>query len=247
MHEIITHDVTIHVTDEATTDGSTMEAFVARPADDAVHPALIVLQEAFGVNSHIRDVAQRFGRDGYVTVAPELYHRTAKCFTASYTDFASAMPHFKALTEDGLTADLRATFGWLTSNDFVRPDAIASVGFCLGGRVSFLADAVLPLKAAVSFYGGGIAPTATSPGLLHHCPNLRAPILMFWGGKDQHIPPDQRRAVADALLAAKKRFVYVAFSDADHGFSNDERPSYNASASKLAWVMMMEFIRENVG
>jgi carboxymethylenebutenolidase len=247
MQEIVTHDVTIHVTDVATTDEVTMEAFVARPGDEDIHPALIVLQEAFGVNSHVRDVTQRFAREGYVTIAPELYHRTAQCFTASYTDFASVMPHMKALTEEGLTADLRATFGWLTSNDFVRADAIASVGFCLGGRVSFLATATLPLKAAVSFYGGGIAPSATSPGLLHHCPNLRAPILMFWGGKDQHIPPDQRRAVADALLAADKRFVYVAFSDADHGFFNDERPSYNASATKLAWVMMEEFFRENIG
>ncbi len=223
MPELITHDVTIHVTDASTTEGSpaegsTMEAFVARPGDDATHPAVIVLQEAFGVNSHIRRVAERFAREGYVTVAPELYHRTAQCFTASYTDFASAMPHMRALTDEGLAADLRATFGWLTSNDFVRTDAIASVGFCLGGRVSFLACATLPLKAAVSFYGAGIAPTATSPGLLRYCPNLHAPLLTFWGGKDQHIPSDQRRALADALLAAGKRFAYVAFSDADHGF-----------------------------
>lgn len=241
MHDLITHDVTIHVT-----DGTTMDAFVARPGDDGSHPALIVLQEAFGVNSHIRDVAQRFAREGYVTVAPELYHRTALGFQCSYSDFNSAMPHMKALTEEGLTADLRASFGWLTSNDFVRADAIASVGFCMGGRVSFLADATLPLKAAVSFYAGGIAPSATSPGLLQHAANLQAPILMFWGGKDQHIPSDQRRNVADALLVAGKRFVYVAFSDADHGFFNDERPSYNASAARQAWAMMGEFLRENV-
>ncbi len=246
MHEIITHDVTIHVTDKST-DATTMEAFVARPCDDAVHPALIVLQEAFGVNSHIRRVAERFAREGYVAVAPELYHRTAQCFTAAYTDYASVMPHIKAITEEGLTEDLRATFGWLTSNDFVRADAIASVGFCLGGRVAFLACATLPLKAAVSFYGAGVAPSPTSPGLLHLCPNLHAPLLTFWGGKDQHIPPDQRRAVADALLAAGKRFCYVAFSDADHGFFCDERPAYNPSAARQAWVMMGEFLRENVG
>lgn len=242
MPEIITHDVTIHVS-----DGTTMDAFCARPEDSGSRPALIVLQEAYGVNSHIRDVAQRFAREGYVTVAPELYHRTAPGFQCSYSDFASAMPHLRALTEDGLAADLRATFGWLTSNDFVRPDAIASVGFCVGGRVSFLACAALPLKAAVSFYGAGIAPSATSPGLLHHARDLQAPILMFWGGNDQHIPPEQRRALADALLAAGKRFVYVAFSDAEHAFFCNERPSYNASAARQAWVMMGEFLRENVG
>jgi carboxymethylenebutenolidase len=241
MAEITTHEVTIHVA-----DGSTMDAFVARPCDEDIHPAVIVLQEAFGVNGHIRDVAQRFAREGYVSIAPELYHRTAKCFVASYADFAAVMPHMRALTEEGLTADLRASFGWLTSNDFVRATAIAAVGFCMGGRVSFLADAVLPLKAAVSFYGGGIAPSSMSPGLLQHAGNLQGPLLMFWGGKDQHIPPEQRRTVADTLLAAGKRFTYVAFSDADHGFFCDERPSYNPQAARQGWVLTLEFLHENV-
>ncbi len=241
MHDIVTHDFTIHVA-----DGSTMDAFMARPDDEGSHAGIIVIQEAFGVNSHIRDVAQRLAREGYVTVAPALFHRTAPGFQAAYTDFASAMPHMKALTEEGMTADLRATCGWLTSNAFVRADAIASVGFCLGGKVSFLANAVLPVRAAVSFYGGGIAPNATSPGLLDHASKLHAPMLMFWGGKDKNILSDQRRAVADALLAAKKQFVYVAFSEADHGFFCNERASYNESAAKQAWALMKQFLHDNL-
>jgi carboxymethylenebutenolidase len=241
VDDVISHEVTIHVG-----DCSTMDAFTVRPNDDASHPGLIVLQEAFGVNSHIRNVAQRLAREGYVAVAPELYHRTAPGLQAAYSDFNSVMPHMRAMSEDGLTADLRASLGWLVSNDFVQRDSIGSIGFCMGGRVSFLADAVLPVKAAVSFYGGGIAPNQMSPGLLNRAGELHAPILLFWGGKDQHIPPEQRRAVADALLAAGKRFVHVGFSDADHGFFCDERPSYNPQAAKQAWALMMEFLGENL-
>ena len=241
MHDIISHEVTIHIA-----DCSTMDAFTARPDDSEMHAGIIVLQEAFGVNSHIRDVTQRLAHEGYVAVAPELYHRTAPGFQASYVDFNSVIPHMRALTDEGLTADLRASLGWLASNDFVRADAIASIGFCMGGRVSFLADTVLPLKAAISFYGGGIAPNQMSPGLLGRAKDLHAPILLCWGGKDQHIPPEQRRSVADALLAAGKRFVYLAFSDADHGFFCNERASYNEQAARQAWALTLEFLRENL-
>lgn len=239
MHDIITHVVTIHVA-----DGTNMDAFVARPGDETMHPGIIVLQEAFGVNSHIRDVAQRFAREGYVAIAPELYHRTAQGFQCPYADFSSAMSHIQALNNEGLGADLRASLGWLTSNSFVRTDAIASIGFCMGGRVSFLADAVLPLKAAVSFCGGGIAPNSTSPGLLDRARDLHAKILLIWGGRDQHVTPEQRRSVADALLAAGKPFVYVGFSEADHGFFCNERPCYHEPSAKQAWVLTLEFLRD---
>lgn len=241
MSKIQSHNVTVHVA-----DGTTMNAYSARPNDDQCHPGLIVLQEAFGVNPHIRDVADRFALEGYVAIAPELFHRTAPGFEGSYTDFNATRPHTRALTEDGLTSDLRATCGWLASNEYVQADAVASVGFCMGGRVAFLANAVLPLKATVSFYGGGIAPNQTSPGLLGHTRDLHAPILLFWGGRDQHIPPEQRRAVADALSEANKAFVYVEFSEADHGFFCDQRASYNPQAARQAWALMMEFLKDNL-
>jgi len=207
---------------------------------------VLVIQEAFGVNGHIRDVAERFAREGFVTVAPELYHRTAPGETFAYNEFEKVMPHMRALTEEGLSADLRASYGWLTSNNCVQSEAIAAVGYCMGGRVSFLANAVLPLKAAVSYYGGGIAPNPTGPGLLGHVGELRAPVLFYWGGKDKHIPPEQRRAVVDALSAAGKSFVNVEFSDADHAFFCDQRPSYNEPAARQSWALTLAFLRDNL-
>src|SRR5579862_8641800 len=139
-------------------DGTRMAAYVARPKDGEAHPGLLVFQEAFGVNHHIRDVANRFAAEGYVAIAPELFHRTAPPgFAGDYKDFSLMMPHVKAVTTDAAEADIRATYDWMHSNFEVRADEISSVGFCMGGRVSFIANSAVPLRAAVSFYGGGIA------------------------------------------------------------------------------------------
>lgn len=218
-------------------DGSSMNAYVSRPNDSSSHPGIIVLQEAFGVNSHIRTMCDRFAAEGYVAIAPELFHRTAPGFEGSYTDFAAVMPHMQAMTNEGATADLRASFEWLQSQKNVQQDHIFSVGYCMGGRMSFLANARLPLRAAASFYGGGIAPS-----LLDRASQLHGPMLFCWGGLDKHIPPEQRQAVTDALRKAGKSYVNVEFSDADHGFNCDERASYQPRAARQSWTLLLEFL-----
>src|SRR5215467_14110997 len=90
-----------------------MEAYVARPVSGGPHPGLIVFQEAFGVNSHIRNVTDRFAAQGYVAIAPELFHRTAPPgFRGNYSDFASMLPHREALTTEAAEADVHATYDW---------------------------------------------------------------------------------------------------------------------------------------
>ncbi|HET9982153.1 MAG TPA: dienelactone hydrolase family protein [Longimicrobiales bacterium] len=183
-------------------DGTTMRAFVARPETPPRYAGILVLQAAFGVNAHIRDVAGRFAAAGFVAIAPELFHRTAPGFDGSYDDRETALAQVRSLTTEGLTADLRAAFEWLRGQDSVRGDRIAAVGFCMGGRAAFLANATLPLAASISYYGGGIA-----PALLDRAGALSGPQLLFWGGADAGIPPEQYRAVEDALRAEGKRHV----------------------------------------
>jgi dienelactone hydrolase len=134
----------------AVAGGSSMQAFVARPEEKGSFPGMLVFQEAFGVNAHIRDVAQRIAREGYVAIAPELFHRSAAPgLEVRYDDFPSAMPHMKALTEQGLADDVRAAYEWLRDSSYVTPDRVGSIGFCMGGRVSFLANATIELRAAI--------------------------------------------------------------------------------------------------
>jgi carboxymethylenebutenolidase len=223
----------------AVSDGTRMNAYVARPQKSGRDPGLLVFQEAFGVNQHIRNVSDRLAAEGYVAIAPELFHRTAAPgFEGSYTDFASVMPHVQAVTPENVEKDVRAAFDWLHSNSQVKSDDISCIGFCMGGRVSFIANSILPLCGAVSFYGGGIA-----PGLLDRAAKLQAPMLLIWGGKDKHIPPEQRKAVSDALTAAQRIYVNTVFSRADHGFFCDERTSYEPHSARQAWALTLEFIR----
>ncbi|HKQ88366.1 MAG TPA: dienelactone hydrolase family protein [Candidatus Acidoferrales bacterium] len=241
MAETITEKVTLTVA-----DGTSMDAFVARPAGGDKSPGLMIFQEAFGVTTHIRDVATRFARQGYVAIAPELFHRTAPRAELSYTDFPAVMPHMQALTNENQQSDIRAAFSWLQKDSQADPARIGCIGFCMGGRTSYLACAAVPLQAAVSFYGGGIGLSSRGPSLLPLAPQLNAPVLFFWGGLDKHIPPDQTRPIEDALQEAGKEFVNVSISFADHAFFRDGGPNYNSKAAALAWALTKEFLERNM-
>jgi len=236
MSEIRTENVTLQVA-----DGTSMNAYVATPAGGEKAPGLLVFQEIFGVNANIREIAERFAKQGYVAIAPELFHRTAPGFEEAYTNLPACMPHAQALTPEGLIADARAAFDYLQKNPRVQPNAIASLGFCMGGRASFVANSAIPFKAAISFYGGGIV-----PALLARAAQQHGPVLFFWGGLDPLIPQDQARAVLDAMKSAEKPFMSVEFSDAGHGFFCDARASYNETAAKQAWEIALRFLATHV-
>jgi carboxymethylenebutenolidase len=224
----------------AVADGTEMDLYVAVPDGPGPYPAILVLQEGFGVNHHIRSVAERLCAAGYAVVSPDLFHRTVRRFEGSYTDIPAIMPHFQAVTVAGLTADLQAAYEWLRQAPAVAHEQTGSVGFCLGGRVSFLANAVLPLAAAVSYYGGGLDQLANEAVKLH------GPHLFFWGGLDAHIPPAVIDTIVDATKAAGKDYTSVVISYADHGFHCDERSSYHPLAAKEAWAHTLAFFENRL-
>jgi carboxymethylenebutenolidase len=220
-------------------DGTSMRAYVSRPAG-APRGGLIVFQEAFGVNPHIRDVADRFAKEGYLCIAPELFHRTAPGLEAGYTNFGEVMPHMQALTNEGLEADIRASHAWMKESGAGL--SISAIGYCMGGRTACLAAMIVPLACSVSYYGGGIGPSPMFPSLIDRIPQISAPMAFFWGGLDAHIGPDTVTAVNNALRAAKKTWINAEFSFADHGFFCDARASYNGEAAAEAWALTLTFL-----
>jgi len=219
----------------AVSDGTEIELYAAFPEGTGKFPAIIVIQEAFGVTGHIRNVCERFCKEGYAVVSPDLFHRTVHRLEAAYTDFPAIMKHYQAITTEGLSADLKASYDFLQQQDSVDKEKTGSVGFCLGGRVSFVANTVLPLSAAVSYYGGGLEQLAGE------APKLHAPHLFYWGGLDQHIGPDKIETIINAVKDAGKEYTNVVISYADHGFNCDDRASYHPLAAKEAWAHTLSF------
>jgi carboxymethylenebutenolidase len=230
--------VTLNVSDK-----TQMRAYVVRPLSIKPAAGLMVFQEAFGVNEHIRDVANRFAREGYFVISPEFFHRTAEGFEGSYTNFSPIKEHIKALTHEGMFADIHAAFDWLFTQGETEKFPIGAVGYCMGGRAAFMAAMSLPIACGVSYYGGSIAPNNLSSGLLDRVNDIQAPLLLCWAGLDKHIKPDQTLAVTQALRLANKPFTSIEFSDADHGFFCDARSNYNAAAAKQAWALTLEFLK----
>ena len=176
-----------------------MPAYTVRPGAIA-GAAVIVLQEAYGVNAHIQDVCHRFAAKGFLAVAPHLYHRTGDPDLA-YDDFPAVGPHMQALSRDDLVDDLDATLAWLDDQGFGL-GRVGVVGFCMGGSIALFAAVTYPLGAAVTFYGGGVTRGRFGfPPLIELAPGLASPWLGLYGDNDKNIPAEQ----VEALRAAAKR------------------------------------------
>jgi len=208
--------------------------------------AVIVVQEAFGVNDHIRSVADRLSDEGYLAVAPQLFHRDGSP-EVPYDDFKQAMPLMGNLTNEGITNDLNATTDFLATLGF-QPANIAVVGFCMGGTVSFYAATLGTVGAAASFYGGGLATGRFGfPPLIELAPELKCPWLGLYGDLDQSIPSEQveeLRSVTDGLAVTTE---IVRYPDAQHGFHCDARPdAYNEAAAVNAYERTLDFFAEHL-
>jgi carboxymethylenebutenolidase len=221
-------------------DGSTMSIYVARPEGTDKLPVMLVFQEAFGVNAHIRDITERIASEGYVALAPELFHRTAPGFEGSYTDFESVRQHMQALTIEDMQSDMKAAYNYAQSLNYANVSLTGAIGFCMGGRVAFLASAFLPLKAATCFYGGGM------DTLIGKISGITCPVLLCWGGLDKHIPKEKIDMVTQALTEKEKDFINVVFSKADHGFFCDARASCHPNAAVEAWELVKAFWKQNL-
>jgi carboxymethylenebutenolidase len=215
-----------------TSDGE-MALYDAEP-DGNPRGAVVVIQEAFGVNSHIEDVTRRFASAGYRSVAPHLFHRTGDP-PLDYSDISKVMPHMQAITADGLVADLEATFGYLSTAGFGL-DNTGIVGFCMGGTVAFLAATRFELAAAVTFYGGGVAEGRFGfAPLLELGADLKAPWLGLYGDADQGIPVEQVESLREVVGKAPVTAEIVRYADAEHGFHCDMRDSYHEASATDAW------------
>jgi carboxymethylenebutenolidase len=217
-------------------DGFTFPAYVAEPAGKP-KGAVVVVQEIFGVNSHIRNVADGYAADGYLAVAPATFHRVQQGVELGYTaDDVKAGAALKAAVEalpaPGVFQDLQAAIDYAS-----KAGKVGIVGYCWGGWLAWRAAALLTgLSAAAPYYGGGM----TTPAEIARQPKV--PVLAHFGDKDQHILLDGVEALAKAHPE-----ITVHVYDADHGFNCDQRGSYNAAAARLAKERTLALFAKHLG
>ena len=196
---------------------------------------ILVVQEAFGVNDHIEDIGRRLADEGWLAVAPHLFHRSGDP-RLGYDDFSQVMPHMRALNADGVLTDIDAALAYLAEAGIANGH-IGVVGFCMGGNVALVIAARRPVGAAVTFYGGGIAEGRFGfRPLFEEAAELQAPWLGLFGDLDQGIPVDDVERLRAVAAASGQPTEIVRYPDAGHGFNCDRRPSYHEPSAADAWA-----------
>jgi carboxymethylenebutenolidase len=232
-------------------DGTAMPAYRAAPepsgTDQKPPPAVLVIEEIFGIHEHIRDICRRLAHAGYCAVAPELFARYGD--VTQLTDINEILNRVIAKVGDTLVmSDLDDTLDWLAKNGLGDTRRAAITGFCWGGRIVWLYSAHNPqLRAGVAWYGRLVGEkTALQPmNPVDVAGQLKVPVLGLYGGSDEGIPPESIGRMRAALAAGHARADIVVYPETPHGFNADYRPSYREVAARDGWTRMLGWFANN--
>lgn len=219
-----------------------IDAYWSRPAAAGRYPVVVVVQEIFGVNEHIRDVCDRLAREGYFAIAPALYQRLAPGFETGYTpeDVKIGRDYKERTRADELLGDIQAAIAWAQQQPETQPGKVGCIGFCFGGHVAYLAATLPEVGATASFYGAGIVTWSPGGGepTVTRTAAIGGTILALFGMEDASIPVDQVDAIAAEFERHGIDGQVLRYDGAEHGFFCDRRGSYNPEAAAAAWVQV---------
>jgi carboxymethylenebutenolidase len=215
-------------------NGGTANGYLAVPASGK-GPGVVVIQEWWGLVPHIKDVCDRLATEGFVALAPDLYHGKS---TTSPDEAGKLM---MAMRIDEAEKDLRGAANYLLNNAATAGNKVGSVGFCMGGALSlYAATKNQQVGACVVFYGG-------HPNVKPDLPSLQAPVLGLYAGRDGFVTPALVHELEQRLKQLGKSAEIHIYPDVDHGFFNDQRPAvYNEAAAKDAWARVIAFFRKHL-
>ena len=219
---------------EFSSNGGQASGYLAIP-EKGTGPGVIVIQEWWGLVNHIKDVCDRFANEGYVALAPDLYHGKA---TKSPDEAGKLM---MALRIDEAEKDLRAAIQYLLSHDATKGTKVGIIGFCMGGALSlYAASKNAQVGACVVFYG-------IHPNVKPDLPALQAPVLGIYAGRDRSVPPDSVHELERKLKELGKSVEIHIYPDTDHAFFNDQRLDvYNPKAAQDAWRRVIQFFAKHL-
>jgi carboxymethylenebutenolidase len=224
--------------------GVEIEAYLAEPLDDGRFGGVVVIHHMPGWDEGMKEITRKFAAHGYLAVCPNLYSREAP--GASPDDAAAAVRALGGVPDDRLVGDVQGAARYLTSLGSSN-GRIATIGYCSGGRQSFLAACSLPLDAAVDCYGAFVvgSPPEGSPlrvgPIVHLTKDLSCPLLGLFGADDQYPSPQHVAELEEALKQAGKAYEFHSYEGAGHAFFATDRPSYRPEAAKDGWQRIWEF------
>lgn len=229
--------------------GDDIEAYFAVPTDVERHGSIVVIHHLPGYDEATKEIARKFAANGYAALMPNLYYREAP--GASSDDAAATARSQGGVPDDRLVGDVAGAMAHLKSLP-TSNEKVASIGYCSGGRQSFLAGCRLPLDAVIVCYGGFI--TIDTPAeiplnfkaVINEAGHLSGPLLGLFGADDQNPSPEQTETLAEALSTAGKEFTFRTFDGAGHAFFAVDRPSYRPEAAKEGWNDIFTFLARTI-
>lgn len=213
-------------------NGSTVPGYLCRPSGDGVSPGVIVLQEWWGLEPHIKDIAERYARAGFVAMAPDLYHGNVTAEPDEARKLAMGMDRERAIKE------IASSVRYLKGQSFVN-GKVGTVGYCMGGGLSIAAACnIQEVDASIIYYGGNPSPEDLA--------KVRVPVLGLYGGADGGVPVTTAAALSEALEKNGSPYEVHIYGGAPHAFFNDTRESYREEAARDSWERTLTFFQKNL-
>ncbi|MGC9503714.1 dienelactone hydrolase family protein [Baaleninema sp.] len=221
-----------------------IDAYLAQPKGDGTFPGIVVFQEVFGVNAHIRDVTERIAREGYVVLAPALYQRFEPGFEVGYgeEDLKKGREYKVQTKASELLSDTQASLDYLKGLSNTT-DKFGNIGFCFGGHVAYLTATLEDFEAVASFYGAGIAtmcPGEENGATIDRTKEISGTVYAFFGTEDPLIPLEEVDRIEAALTEEGVSHQIFRYEGATHGFFCNRRDSYNEEAASQAWEEVLQ-------
>jgi carboxymethylenebutenolidase len=222
-----------------TKDAKEFSGFLCQPPAGK-GPGLLLIQEIFGVNSHIKDVADLYAQEGFIVLAPDLFWRSQPNFEIGYNeqDFAKGLDLYGKLDMNQTLSDLSDAIAALRALPSVT-DKVGAIGYCLGGQIAYRLAARGEVDAAVCYYGGGIDQA------LDEAKNVHCPMIMHFAEKDTYIPATAVKKIKEAF-ANKTNVTIFNYGGVDHGFNCDQRKTYDRKAAMLAYSRSTAFLHKHL-
>ena len=253
VHLVVINSMTVKVSSkwvQVHNQDLAIDAYLAMPEASGVYPGVVVIQEIFGVNQHIRDVTEKLAAEGYIAIAPAIYQRQAPGFAVGYgAEDVKQCREYKVKTKaQELLTDIQATIDYLYTLPLVKQSGVGTIGFCFGGHVVYLAATLDRVAATASFYGAQIATwcPGSDQATINYTKDIKGTIYTFFGTEDPLIPNEQNAQIEAELKQHNIDHQVFRYQGATHGFMCDYRDSYSPDVAKDSWKKVLNLFSQKL-